>query len=152
MSKSTPMTTPARPAHRRALRSTLLALVAAFSLVACSYDPDGEAVWVSKQAVKERLVSPKTADFHHGDTRVAATTADGKLRIVYVVVDSQNKFGAMLPTYALAMVNDRGDHGEVVHMQTFSESPTRADFEKVCEELGEDWKIAEWVSFGKPKA
>jgi|APFre7841882793_1041355.scaffolds.fasta_scaffold30527_1 hypothetical protein len=109
------------------------------------YDRDGSAIGVARDAVRSRLVSPESAKFPFGSTKIAARTADGQFRIAFVVADSQNKFGAMLRSESLVLLWDRNGTMESVHTEVFEKSPTVRDVRKLTEEVGKDWAIEEWL-------
>lgn len=109
------------------------------------YSHDGSAITAAREAMKARLVSPGSASFPSGQSRIAARTGDGKFLVVYVAADSQNKFGATLRSHSLVLVGDADGTMHVLHTQVFEKSPTTADVRKLTEEMGSDWRLEDWL-------
>lgn len=109
------------------------------------YDHDWSAISAARDAMKARLVSPGTASFPSGQSRIAARTADGKLLVAYVAADSQNKLGATLRSHSLVLVGDADGTMHVMHTQVFENSPTTADVRKLTEEMGAGWQLEDWL-------
>lgn len=107
------------------------------------------AIAAAREALKAHLVSPGSAEFPFGTSRIAARTQDGQYLALFLVVDSQNGFGALLRSYGLVLVWDRKDRVEAVHTLVFENSPTAADLRKITEEIGESWQIEQWVTASK---
>lgn len=121
----------------------LLAVLSAVGVI--GYDPAGSAIVKARDAVKERLVSPGSAKFPVGLSEIAARTDDGKFVIAYIVVDSQNRFGAMLRSQTLVLLGRVGEAWQVLDTRTFETSPTIRDVRALSEELGTGWRIEKWL-------
>jgi len=73
----------------------------------CGYSPSAAAKLEAKQAVKEQLTSPGSAKFK--TSRIAARSDEERLYVVYLEIDSQNKFGALLRSYGYWRAGSRVD-------------------------------------------
>lgn len=150
-----PMTTPQAP--RKPLQAVLgcfgMLMLAAVGVVAagraCTSSSGGPHDWTAistaRDSVKQRLVSPGSAKFPAGLSRIAARSAEGKYLIVYVAVDSQNGFGALLRSECLVLLLDSEGSMLVLHAETFTKSPTVQDVRRLTEEVGDGWQIEPWL-------
>lgn len=127
-------------------RTMLVALVATLALTAClDHDPEFSAVWETQKAIRQKLVSPGSAEFNRSACKVAATTKDGKYRIAYVEVDSQNKLGAKLRSYGFGLVMDKKDDAAVLAAEVYAQPPKKADLIKLTQGMGDAWQISDWA-------
>lgn len=113
----------------------------------CGYSPEASALMESRRAVTARLTSPGSAKFDI--TRVAARSDEERLFVVYVVVDSQNGFGALLRSHALALIKAGetfDDSDQVLHLEITETSPPIARIKQLTQEFGSSWLLEEWVS------
>lgn len=111
------------------------------SLKSLLYSPSGTARAATKEAVEKRLVSPGSAEF---TSRVVAWTADEKFFVVYVRVDSQNGFGAVIRNHALAlvMVGENVRNGsEILHLELTKDPPLVSMRNTLTETIGTDWEL-----------
>ncbi len=103
--------------------------------------PAGNAMRMAREALTASLVSPGSADWE--ETEIVATTQDGRSRAVFLVVDSQNKFGATLRTYAvLIMMWEEGDGSSVIDSRVFDHSPSAGEIRAFVKENA--W-LGDWV-------
>jgi hypothetical protein len=68
--------------------------------------------------------------------------------VVYVVVDSQNNFGAVLRSHDLAQVmagEKVDDAREVLHRDVTRDSPTVHQITGLTKEIGTDWDPEGWM-------
>lgn len=132
------------------LTRTVVALFVLFACtltVGCGYSPSAAANWTARCAVKEKLRSPGSAKFD--SVEVVAQSDEDRLYVVYLVVDSQNSYGAMCRNYALALVmsaEDADHKGSILHLEIAEESPSISRVQELTREMGEDWVLADWVS------
>lgn len=108
----------------------------------------GGALMEARRAVQAKLKSPGSADFE--TTRVAAQTEDGEFRLVYVEVDSQNGFGALVRTFALVLTSHESDADETTALGTwlFESSPSLRDAEAIMQDgwSGDrKWVLEDWL-------
>lgn len=106
---------------------------------------DWGSISAARDSVKARLVSPASAEFPVGESKIAARTQDGQFVAVYVVTDSQSRMGALLRSYALALVFDRAGTAEAVETRLFETSPTVEDLQALLVEAGDGWVLEDWV-------
>jgi len=106
---------------------------------------DWGAISAARDSVKARLVSPGSAEFPSGESKIAARTKDGQFVAVYVVTDSDNRMGALLRSYALALVFARVSTAEAVETRLFETSPTVQDLQALLVEAGVGWVLEDWV-------
>ena len=108
----------------------------------------GAAIRVARDAVQERLTAPGSAKFKK--SRVAARTEDGTYHVVYIEVDSQNRMGALLRTYALVSTMGEGNDGtSVIDVQVRESSPRGQDIQALIDQGvsgGRTWIVEEWVT------
>lgn len=112
----------------------------------CSYSPAAAAEWEARKAVTARLKSPGSAKFEVSE--IAARAEADRLYIVYLAVDSQNGFGAVLRNHALALVmagEELEDDSQVLHLELSEESQSIARIKELTREMGEGWVLEEWV-------
>jgi len=88
----------------------------------------GPGAWQARKAVEKRLKYPGSADFEEWQT--VAINEDGSRAIVWILVDSQNGFGAMIRNSFLVYmlkVNDGSWH--MVDMEKAGNPPHRGEVE-----------------------
>ena len=127
-----------RETHRRPsfLPTCLVALLVC--LAGCSYSPEGDARWQARKAVKARLASPGSAKLVQD--AVLAHTKDHAFYVVYLVMDSQNKFGAMQRSHHLALMQTNGSEkvAEPVTISSYEKSPPMSKVREF-QFMGTDW-------------
>lgn len=109
----------------------------------------GGALMEARRAVQAKLKSPGSADFEK--TRVAAVTEDETFRLVYVEVDSQNGFGALVRTFALVLTTYDSDDDETSALGTwlYESSPSLRDAQVIMQDgwSGDrEWELEEWLA------
>ena len=118
-----------------------------FSLPGVSlYSPEAAAEWAARISVEKRLTSPATERCK--DSRIAARTQDGEFLIVYLVVESQNKFGGTIRSYALALVKPGGGVGRdstVPRLGISEQEPNASRIKELTLEMGEGWELEAWM-------
>lgn len=122
-------------------------LVLLFASGALSYDAGGTAVREAQEAVVARLGSPGSAEFEIA--RVAARDESKCYYVVYLVVASQDAFGALLRNYALVLVRlaERiGADGQVLHVEITEQSPQAVQIKELTQGVGEEWELEDWVT------
>ncbi len=114
--------------------------------VGCSYSPAAAAEWEARKAVEKRLKSPDSAKYEVSE--VAAHSEGEGLFIVYLAVDSQNAFGAVVRTHALVLVlagKEMGDNSEALHLEVTKGSPAIGRIKELMREAGGAWELEDWV-------
>lgn len=118
-------------------------------LSAVLYSRSGCAIYAAKQAVEERLTSPGSAHFEHAV--IGARTEDESLFVVCLVVDSDNRFGATIRNYGVALVKVTGhslddSREEVLTLELSETSPPISRIKEMTEVLGDKWHLEDWVT------
>lgn len=111
------------------------------------YSAPAAAEWEARKAVEGRLKSPGSAKFE--TTKIAASAEEEGLYVVYLVVDSQNEFGAVLRSHALALVmagKTMDDESQVLHLEVTEDCPSVARIRELTREMGRDWSLEEWLT------
>lgn len=131
---------PGRIRHLRALG--LLALLAGLTgLAGCSYNSEGDARWQARKAVRAKLMSPGSAKLVNDG--VVAHTQDHAYYLVYVVMDSQNRLGAILRTHHLALMRTHGPEqfAQSVTIKSYDKPPPMSEA-KEFQFMGTGWVSA----------
>lgn len=124
----------------------IVTILAVSALTTGCYQPAGAAEWEARVAVKKRLTSPGSAKFEVSE--IAARAEDDRLYLVYLAVDSQNAYGAVIRTHALVLVmagEEMSDNSLVLHLEVTEKSPTIGRIRELTREAGGRWELEDWV-------